>query len=153
MILQSMGYGEITVISNPDNEIDHLEKFQQDLILMDINLAGTMTGYDLTERLLQKNSQLKIIFVSMFSQQNYLNKALELGAKGYVVKNAPIIELKNAIQTVEEGGTYICEQMRNHTIWSKIPILNIVPFSHRPQFLKKRQKKKRDCFGQSLFYT
>jgi DNA-binding NarL/FixJ family response regulator len=116
MILQSMGYGEITVISNPDNEIDHLEKFQQDLILMDINLAGTMTGYDLTERLLQKNSQLKIIFVSMFSQQNYLNKALELGAKGYVVKNAPIIELKNAIQTVEEGGTYICEQMRNHTI-------------------------------------
>lgn len=116
MILQSMGYGEITVISNPDNEIDRLDEFQQDLILMDINLAGTMTGYDLTERLLQQNSQLKIIFVSMFSQQNYLNKALELGAKGYVVKNAPIIELKNAIQTVEEGGTYICEQMRNPTI-------------------------------------
>lgn len=116
MILQSMGYGEITVISNPDNEIDRLDEFQQDLILMDINLAGTMTGYDLTERLLQQNSQLKIIFVSMFSQQNYLNKALELGAKGYVVKNAPIIELKNAIQRVEEGGTYICEQMRNPTI-------------------------------------
>lgn len=116
MILQSMGYGEITVISNPDNEIDRLDEFQQDLILMDINLAGTMTGYDLTERLLQQNSQLKIIFVSMFSQQNYLNKTLELGAKGYVVKNAPIIELKNAIQTVEEGGTYICEQMRNPTI-------------------------------------
>ena len=135
MILQSMGYGEITIISNPDNEIDRLYEFQQDLILMDINLAGTMTGYDLTERLLQQNSQLKIIFVSMFSQQNYLNKALELGAKGYVVKNAPIIELKNAIQTVEEGGTYICEQMRNPTIWPKIPILKIAPFVRHPQFL------------------
>jgi DNA-binding NarL/FixJ family response regulator len=113
LTLQSMGYSDVSIVPNPERN-DYLnEKINADLILMDINLAGELDGFELTKLLISNNKDLKIIFVSLHAQ---LQNAFMLGAVGYVVKDSPLKELKEAIQIIEAGGTYVCEQMKGFTI-------------------------------------
>lgn len=113
MILQGMGYTVTGIISNPEEDMSSFSDKTPDLVLLDINLKGNMSGFQVAEVLLNQKKDVNIIFVTMFAQQNYLKKAFSTGAKGYVVKNAPISELKNAISAVEKGENYVCQQMRN----------------------------------------
>jgi two-component system, NarL family, invasion response regulator UvrY len=113
MTLEKIGFTHITVINNPEKDNFLFSNVTADIVLMDINLSGSMNGFEVTRRILEENKDVKIIVVSMDTQQTYLNKALSLGAKGYVAKNSPLLELIEAIQKVEAGEIYICEQMRN----------------------------------------
>jgi len=82
-----------------------MENQLPDVILMDITL-GTESGITLTKMLLEENSNLKILAISMHYEDSYIVKILETGAKGYLLKDAGGEEMINAIHTVYNGDTY-----------------------------------------------
>lgn len=91
--------------ANTQETLASIEKERPDVILMDITL-GDDSGITLTKILLEEDSDLKILAISMHHEDTYIVKILELGAKGYLLKDAGAEEMLNAIMTVHNGGTY-----------------------------------------------
>jgi DNA-binding NarL/FixJ family response regulator len=83
-----------------------LSNEQPDVILMDINLPD-QSGIDLCKDVKQKYPSVFILGLSTFNQQSFIEKMLNNGASGYVLKNATQQELLEAINTVIKGKQYL----------------------------------------------
>jgi len=89
-----------------------LNKELPDVILMDINLPD-MSGIDLCKEVKTKYPSVFIIGLSTFNQQSFIQKMMDNGASGYVLKNATQEEITSAIETVMKGKTYLSEEASN----------------------------------------
>src|SRR5436190_13639972 len=83
-----------------------LKNQQPDVILMDINLPDK-TGIELCREVKEKYPAVFIIGLSTFNQQSFIQKMMDNGASGYVLKNASQDELMEAITAVASGKTYL----------------------------------------------
>jgi two-component system NarL family response regulator len=91
-----------------------VDSFDPDLAVLDIRMPDG-DGFETAKRVLERKPDQKIIFLSMHTEPRVVKKALDLGAKGYLSKNAPLEELLTAIQSVLGGGTYIGSSLNTHT--------------------------------------
>ncbi len=89
-----------------------LNKQLPDVILMDINLPD-ISGIDLCKEVKTKYPSVFIIGLSTFNQQSFIQKMMDNGASGYVLKNATQEEITSAIETVMKGKTYLSEEASN----------------------------------------
>jgi DNA-binding NarL/FixJ family response regulator len=94
---------------NADSCIAFLRQQQPDIILMDINLPDK-SGIDLCREVKEKFPSVFIIGLSTFNQQSFIQKMLDNGASGYVLKNASQTELMEAIQTVAKGKIFLSDE-------------------------------------------
>jgi DNA-binding NarL/FixJ family response regulator len=102
-----------------------LEKQQPEVILMDINLPDT-SGIDLCKEVKTKYPFIYIIGLSSFNQQSFIQKMLDNGASGYLLKNATREEILDAIETVMQGKQFLSDEAAvtiKQNMDSKIPIL------------------------------
>ena len=76
-----------------------------DLVLMDINMKGG-SGIDATARLLRHYPGIAVLILSMHDKPEYVTQAIQAGARGYVLKDAPGKDIVLAIDTVMGGGIY-----------------------------------------------
>jgi DNA-binding NarL/FixJ family response regulator len=86
-----------------------LQQQQPDIILMDINLPDK-SGIELCKEVLDKYPNLYVIGLSTFNQQSFIQKMLDNGASGYVLKNATQQELMEGIHTVMDGRQYLSHE-------------------------------------------
>ena len=70
-----------------------------------------MSGIEATKMALQKYPKLKVIALSMFGDEEYLQSMLDAGAKGFLLKNIEKGDLEKAIKTVMEGNSYFSEEL------------------------------------------
>lgn len=71
--------------SNGKEAVGLYEKLCPDILLMDIRMAG-MTGLEAGETILRGDKNAKILFLTTFADDEYIIKALKIGAKGYILK-------------------------------------------------------------------
>jgi DNA-binding NarL/FixJ family response regulator len=83
------------------------------LIVLDLNLPG-LSGLELLRQLLEIDSAARILVFSMHGEPVYAARALKIGAKGYVSKNAAPEELRTAFQRVSQGLTYVEGEIAQH---------------------------------------
>lgn len=83
-----------------------LNQQQPDVILMDINLPD-LSGIELCAKVKEKYPGIFILGLSTFNQISYIQKMIDNGASGYVLKNATSEELIEAIMTVVSGKQYL----------------------------------------------
>jgi DNA-binding NarL/FixJ family response regulator len=86
-----------------------LQQEQPEVILMDINLPD-MSGIDLCKEVKAKHKSIHIVGLSSFNQQSFIQKMLDNGASGYVLKNATREELIDAIDTVMKGRIFLSNE-------------------------------------------
>ena len=77
-----------------------------DVVLMDIAMPD-LSGFDATRRILQNNPKAKVIILTMYEEEEVINRCLAAGASGYVLKDAPRAHLIHAIDVVNKGGQYM----------------------------------------------
>ena len=77
-----------------------------DVVLMDLAMPD-LNGIEATRQILQHNAKAKIIALSMHSDTRMVERMLDAGALGYILKEAAFEELKDAIHAVLKGGTYL----------------------------------------------
>lgn len=77
-----------------------------DVVLMDINMPG-IGGLEATRRILQRNTEVKIVAVSMHVEEPFPSRILAAGAHGYVSKDSAPEEVIAAIRKVHRGGHYV----------------------------------------------
>ena len=81
---------------------------QPDLVLMDVNMRGdsNTSGIEATARLTQRYPGIAVLMLSMHDRPEYVTQAIQAGARGYVLKDAPGKDIVLAIDTVMGGGIY-----------------------------------------------
>jgi len=95
---------------NADSCMAFLKQQLPDVILMDISMPG-ISGIELCKLVREQYPSVFIIGLSTFNQQSFIQKMLDNGASGYVLKNATQQELMEAIETVAAGQTYLSDEV------------------------------------------
>lgn len=83
---------------------------QPDVVLLDIAMPD-MDGIQAATRAVELYPDLRIITLSMYGEQEYYFKMVELGVKGFLLKNSDINEVFSAIDSVFEGGSYFSQEL------------------------------------------
>jgi two-component system, NarL family, response regulator DesR len=101
--------GDIQVIAQCKDGQEALERALEnppDVVLTDIEMPR-MTGLELCVELKKRNLKSKVVIVTTFARAGFLRRALEAGASGYLLKDAPASELAQAVRRVHAGGRAI----------------------------------------------
>lgn len=102
----------IAEVGDGQKAIDIARDKRPNIVLLDINMTP-MNGFEVLKMIRKQSPGSKVIAVSMHSQPAYAKKMLRMGAKGYVTKNSPRQEMLDAIMDVQNGNTYICQEVKN----------------------------------------
>ncbi len=86
-----------------------------DLVLMDIAMP-VMNGLEATRRVVKDHPTVKVIILSMHVNEEYVMRALDVGASGYLIKDAGTEELDLAINSVVRGETYLSPPVSRHVV-------------------------------------
>ena len=96
---------EITVVGEARTGLEAMElckNLKPEIVVMDLSMPE-LGGLEATAEILKDNPKVKILILSMFSNEAYIRKAFELGAKGYMLKNAIEVDLNRAVQGAGGG--------------------------------------------------
>ncbi len=97
---------------NADSCMAFLQNQQPEVILMDINLPGK-SGVELCAEVLSLYPSIKVLGLSTFNQLSFIEKMIESGASGYLLKNASRDEITKAIEGVVRGEKYFSNDVSN----------------------------------------
>lgn len=109
---------DITVVaqaSNGEEAVKLAKEKDPDIILMDINMPG-INGLQAIKELKQEKISAKIIVLTIHEDREYLFKTLQMGAEGYVLKDAEPSVLVEAIRSVNNGESYIQPNMTKELV-------------------------------------
>jgi len=135
------GFEGIQVVGEAGNGRDAVELSEHlgpDLVLMDISMSG-LNGLDAAEQVLIRCPRCKIIILSMHSNDEYVARALRMGAKGYLIKDSAASELEIAVRTVARGEKYLSPEISTRMIDQYIELLSDT--SHTGETLTVRQRE------------
>ena len=120
-------YNVVAEASNGQEFLDLIETTSVDIVLLDIEMP-VMDGIKAARLAMQKHPDLKIITLSMYGEEDYYYKMVDAGVKGFLLKNSDMSEVKNALQTVHEGGNYFSSEL----LQTLVDSLRTIPHSHAP---------------------
>lgn len=99
---------DMEVIAQAGNGYEAIVKYDQfepDIVLMDISMPQ-YSGLDASQELFRKNRDVKILFLSLYDRDDYILKAVKMGAHGYILKDESNKDFLKAIRKVSEGKLY-----------------------------------------------
>lgn len=105
--------GNIDIVGQASNGQEFLcllESVVPDVVLMDINMP-IMDGIEATKLALQKYPSLKIIALSMYSDEEYYQTLIDIGAAGFILKESDHDVIEKAIETVMLGNPYFSQEL------------------------------------------
>lgn len=88
--------------------LESLEHTEVDVILLDLEMP-IMSGYEALLQISQKYPETRCLILSYFNDYDFIYRSFELGAKGYLSKNADVKTIKSAIISTYENGFYYDE--------------------------------------------
>jgi two-component system, NarL family, response regulator NreC len=111
--------------------LELLRKATPDLVILDI-LMPHLNGVETAVRIKENFPHIKILFLTMYGEREYLYQAISTGAEGYLLKSDVAIELENAIKTIMKGNNYI-----SPLLYSSLDLANLLFEKCRSDMAKK----------------
>ena len=105
MLADSADIDVVGEAESGDTAIKMVKSLSPDVVLLDVNMPN-IGGIEATKRLVQLETNVKILAVSSLSAQPYPSMLLKAGVHGYITKGTPLDEMIRAIKKVYAGGRY-----------------------------------------------
>lgn len=93
---------------------------QPHLVMLDVGMKD-INGIELAGQLLALHPQLLVLMLSMYDNPATVNRAMQAGARGYVLKDAPSSDILQAIDTLVAGGTFLSQDISGRLLRSQTP--------------------------------
>jgi len=107
---------EVVAEADDGHEVQEIvDAHEPDIVLMDINMPE-INGIEATKNLVQHNSDVKVIILSIHDDESYVTHALKTGAQGYLLKEMDTDSLMDAIRIVYEGGSYLHPKVTHNLV-------------------------------------
>ncbi|MCH7345025.1 response regulator transcription factor [Pelomonas sp. CA6] len=100
------GYEVVAEAGDAESAMQALVREQPELVVMDVGLKQG-NGIELAAQMLARRPELHLLMFSMYDNPEYVQRALQAGARGYVLKDASAGEILVAIEAVRAGGTFL----------------------------------------------
>ena len=110
--------GDIQVVGEAGNAGEAValcDRLRPDVVLMDVNMPG-LSCFEAARQIRKNQPEAKILFLTMYDDEEYLAEGMEAGASGYVLKDSPADQLVFAIGEVHRGGSYLSPRMLAHLV-------------------------------------
>jgi len=89
-----------------DAALAEVERLRPNVVLMDIAMPR-LDGFEATRRITQLHKEVKVLILTMYVEEQLVARCLDAGASGYVLKDVPVSQLADAIQSVARGERYL----------------------------------------------
>jgi two-component system, NarL family, response regulator NreC len=109
---------EIEVVGEASNAGDAVvisAELRPDIVLMDIAMQG-LSAFEGARQIRRARPETKVVFLTMYDDEDYLVQCMEVGAVGYVLKDSPAPQLLAAIRDVHRGGSYLSPKMLSQLV-------------------------------------
>src|ERR1700730_16589035 len=106
---------DIEVVGEAANAADAVALASQDrpdVVLMDIGMGG-MSSFEATRLIRKERPETRVVFLSMYDDEDYVAECVDMGASGYILKETPADQLLTAIREVHRGGSYLSPRVLN----------------------------------------
>lgn len=106
--------------------LPRIRELRPNIVLMDIILPG-LNGLEVASRALQECPETRIVFLSVYRNEEYVLQALRLGARGYLLKDARAEELAFALRSVARGDFYLSPEISRSVMEDYLARLEEMP--------------------------
>ncbi len=96
--------------STAGEAVDLASGSRPDVVLMDIGMPG-LSSFEAVRQIKKTRPDTKILFLTMYDDEDYLHEGMQVGASGYVLKDSPAPQLVAALRDVHQGGDYLSPRM------------------------------------------
>lgn len=96
----------ITEAENGAEALKLIRDVRPQVAVLDIEMPK-MTGFDVAKRIHDESISVALVFLTMFNDELVFNKAMDVGVKGYVLKENTVAEILQCIRTVSAGKYYL----------------------------------------------
>jgi DNA-binding NarL/FixJ family response regulator len=111
MVINKLKYAKVVAeASNGKEFLELLKDKEADIVLMDIEMP-LMNGIEATERALEEYPDLKVVGLTMFNDEEYIDRMVDAGASGLLLKNISKEILDKALQSIASGNTYYSPEL------------------------------------------
>jgi len=96
--------------ANGGEAVEKARELRPDIVLMDIGMTG-LSSFEAGRQIKKNRPETKLLFLTMYDDEDYLVQCLEVGASGYVLKDTAAPQLLTAVRDVYKGGKYLSSQV------------------------------------------
>lgn len=144
----------VQVIGEASNANELLEKLsisKPDIIVTDISMPD-ISGIELTKIINEKEefSGIKVLILSMFTNEDFIFNAIKAGARGYLPKNTTRRELFEAVNTIYNGEEYFSESISNIILKSYVKKAQNEDLADKKESLSVRETEILKLFAQGI---
>jgi DNA-binding NarL/FixJ family response regulator len=107
------GEPDFVVVGEAGDALEAMAKVREhrpDVVLMDIGMPG-MSSFEAARLIERNHPETRLIFLTMYEDEEYLLQCLDVGASGYILKDAPAPRLIGAVRDVHQGRKYLSPQV------------------------------------------
>jgi two-component system response regulator NreC len=101
--------------SNAIDAIAQAAEAKPDVVLMDIGMTG-LSSFEATRQIRKNRPETRILFLTMYDDEDYLVESMQCGGSGYVLKDSPAAQLLSAVREVHRGGSYLSPRMLSQLV-------------------------------------
>jgi DNA-binding NarL/FixJ family response regulator len=110
LLLKDLGHEVIGVATNGREFLKLLQNIQPDIVLMDIEMP-VLNGIEASKEALKLFPDINIIILSMYNDEEFYNSLIEIGVKGFILKESDHDEIERAINSVVAGKHYFSQEL------------------------------------------
>ena len=92
--------------SNGSDAVEKAADVRPDLVLMDVNMPG-LSSFEAARQIRKSHPKTKVLFLTMYDDQDYVTQGMAVGACGYILKDSPSAEFVRGLRDALSGGTYV----------------------------------------------
>lgn len=101
--------------ANGRDAVFNVRELQPDIVIMDINMPE-LNGLEATQQIMETCTSTRVIILSMYAHNDLVFRALQAGAKGYLLKESAGIEVVEAVRAVYAGCRYLSRKIEDEVI-------------------------------------
>jgi len=101
----------VAAVSNGQEAVEKAAEHGPEVVLLDIDMPG-LSAFKAARRIKESSPQTRVIFLSAFFHDHYIEQALEIEASGYITKSEPPESVMRGIRTVTAGAVYFSPEVQ-----------------------------------------